>query len=78
MRYRIEIWRNGRLSFAEEFDQFYPARRFYLKYWSRDDGSTELYIDGERLRYIDALRLMRVRMPLLDFREDRRTPLCAD
>ena len=40
MRYRIEIWRNGRLSFAEEFDQFYPARRFYLKYWSRDVGST--------------------------------------
>lgn len=78
MRYRIEIWRNGRMSFAEEFDEFLPAQRFYLKYCGRDDGSTELYIDGERLRYIEAWRLMCRRMSFLDFRQDRREPLCAD
>ena len=69
-KYKIQICRVGVV--VKEFctDDFEEARRFYRKYTDRIGCSTELFIDGKRLRYIDAWKLMSVGYGFLDFRSE--------
>ena len=69
-KYKIEICHMGQV--VREFftDDLTKAQKIYGKYTDRPDCSTELYIDGKRLRYIDAWEVMAVGFGFLDFRSE--------
>lgn len=70
-RYKIEIRHLGEV--VREFftDDLEKAKKIYQRFTAKDNCSTELYIDGRRLRYIDAWELMEVKLDYLDFRSEK-------
>jgi len=69
-KYKIEIRHLGIV--VREFftDDLEKAKKIYQRFTVKDNCSTELYIDGRRLRYIDAWELMEVKLDYLDFRSE--------
>ena len=56
--YQIEIYRFGERVKVFSTTDFAKAKQFYRKYTDREDCSTELYINGVRLKYGQAWDLM--------------------
>lgn len=76
-RYRIEICRVGVVVKVFETDDFETAKSFYNSYTDRIGCSTELYIDGERIRYGRAWDMMSEGTFYLDYRSEKTKRLSA-
>lgn len=70
--YRVEIWQEGTRLAGREFSELEAARKFYRRFFFRDDCGVELYRDGERLKYKEAWGLMAKGLPYMNYRSRRR------
>ena len=70
--YQIESYRFGERVKVFSTTDFLQAKRFYRKYTDREDCSTELLINGVRLKYGQAWDLMSPGYLYLDFRSEKR------